>query len=168
MEFSIFLLYALFLWVLAIVLIVGDVNLFKKNMNFKKEHDLSKYSIFDYKGKSLILYVVLMFFSILSFVLNDSFDMKVINSAIFAMSLCESVTILFNSKLFYNEKEIIYEGDIYRIKSLKPAVKVKRFGRSYEINTFDGKVITVNEKTASLINTLIEEKKEEKQARKRK
>lgn len=168
MEFSLFLVYALFLWILAVVLIASDFNLFKKNMQLKKEHDLSKYSVLDYKGKTIILYVVLMIFAVISFFLNNSLDMKVINSAIFAMALCEAVTVLFNSKLYYNDKEIIYEGEFYRIKSLKSTIKTKRFGKNFEVTTFDGKVLNVNQKVAELINTILEEKKEEKQSRKRK
>lgn len=168
MNFGLFTLYACFLWVLAIVLIVNDINMLRKSHAFKKEHDLSSYTMVDYGKNTMLLYLALIIFAVISFVINEDFDMKIINVAIFTMALCELVSVKLISQLYYNDKEIVYEGEVYRIKSLMPAKKVRRFGKNHEISTFDGRVLNVNQKVATIINGLIDDMKEEKQARKKK
>lgn len=168
MKFNFLLVYACLLWFLAIILISSDLATFKNGSKMKKNHDLSKYTVYDYSKNTMIIYGVLSVIVLLALVFgNQQLEMNIINLAIIAMTATEFITAKVNYKLYVNDKEIIYENEVYRIKNLKPAKKVKRFGKNYEITTFDGKAFSLNKTNAEIINSLIEEKREEKQARKK-
>lgn len=169
MGINFLLVYACLIWILAVILLVGDYSTFKKAKEIKSKYDLSHYTVFDYSKSAIILYAILILVATLTFIIgHQTIEMAIINAAILIMSGSELFTAKCNYKLYMNDKEIIYENDLYRIKNLKASKKVKRFGRNYEIATFDGKAFRVNKKVAEKIDNLIEARKEEKQARKKK
>lgn len=169
MDNKFLLVYACLIWILAVVLLVSDFATFRKAKEIKNKYDLSNYTVFDYSKSSILLYGILVLISTLTFIIgHQSLEMAIINGAILIMSGSELITAKCNYKLYMNDKDIIYENELYRIKNLKPSIKIKKFGRNYEFATFDGKTFHTNKKVAEKIDTLIEARKEEKQARKKK
>ena len=157
------LIYAAVMWIMTIFLVYSDFQIIKKTVDMKKSTDLSEYSVIDYSKSQKITFSIVLVFAISTIIISEvNLEYILINLAIIIIAIAELISGMMVMKLYYNSKAIIYEGELIRIKNIKTIKKVKRFGKSYEIATFDGNQFMINEKLANTVQSLIDQAKEEK------
>lgn len=151
--------YAVIIWLMAILVVVSDLKNIKKVLTLLKNTDLSSYKLYDYsKTQKIIFSSMLLLSSLSTFLGFDDLVYVIINAAIILICFVEVFACSIIMKMYYNDKNIIYEGEIYRIKKIKSIKKVKKHGRNHEVTTFDGNVFNVYDKTAAFIQKLIDER----------
>ena len=161
--------YAAVMWIMTIFLAYSDYTIIKKTLEMKKTTDLSEYSVIDYSKSQKITFGIVLVFAISTMIISDvNLEYILINLAILAIAVAELISGIMVMKLYYNSKSIIYEGELIKIKNIKSLKKVKRFGKSFEISTYDGNQYMLNQKLAETIQSLIDQAKEEKVNRKKK
>lgn len=161
--------YAAIMWVMTVFLAYSDYVIIKKILDMKKTTDLSDYEVYDYSKSQKIMFGVILVFALVTVIVTKvSIEYILINVAILVIAIVELIAGIMVMKLYYNTKSIIYEGELIKLKSIKSIEKVKRFGKSCEIVTYDGNHYMINQRLADLIQSLIDQAKEEKINRKKK
>ena len=161
--------YAVVMWIMTGVLAFSDYDLIKKSLQLKKNTDLSKYKVYNYSKSQVIIFSIVLLISILTiFIVEIEFVFLLINVSVLVIGAIELITGLVVMKLYFNNKSIIYEGEIIKLKDIKAINKVKKLGKSNEILTYDGRSFMVNQAIADIVQSLLKEMKEEKVNRKKK
>ena len=151
--------YAGLIILMAGFLAYNNFKIFKQARVLYKAQDLTKFKVIDVTRKWLLFYAVMFGFIVLLLLLGDqSMDVVIISIGLLIIVLAELGGTFIRFKLFYNEKNFIYETKIYRIKSVRTVNRTGKFMKRSEVVMFDGTKIQMPKVFADKLEELSKKK----------
>lgn len=134
-----------------------------KNVNearkLYKEQDLSKFKVIDISRKWMLFYAFTFGVVVLMLVLvPQEIEVVVISIGLLIIILAELIGTYLRFKLFFNEKNFIYESKVYRIKSVRTMQTTGKWMKRSEVIMFDGTRIQMPKLFAEKISGLAKKK----------
>lgn len=149
--------------VIGLAYLIATLYSLKKKKQKLEDIDLSKYTLVDNSKNNIYLLLALLILSIIGITLGIVYKNNENTSlGIMLLFLCLSEILSTKSlhTFYYNNTNIIINGKVIRLKSIKSITQVSKFiNKKYELTTLSNDKEMIPEKTAIKIEELRKTKK---------
>ena len=149
--------------VIGLSYLIATLYSLKKKKQKLEDIDLSKYTLVDNSKNNIYLLLALLILSIIGITLGIVYKNNENTSlGIMLLFLCLSEILSTKSlhTFYYNNTNIIINGKVIRLKSIKSITQVSKFiNKKYELTTLSNDKEMIPEKTAIKIEELRKTKK---------
>lgn len=156
-------LYAIIVVVLAAFLMVTNVQSILKGRELHKQQKMEQFEVLDVSRPWLILCGVMIVLIVILLLLGkQSWEVILISIALLGILILEIAGAFLRFKVYYNDKNFMFDTGLYRIKSIRTIQKQKKWidiNKKSEIVMFDGKRIIVPRAIGVRLEEILKHKK---------
>lgn len=151
--------YAGLIMLMAGFLVFNNWKTMKKAREVYKEQNIKSYQVLDVTRKWLLFYAGMLVLVIVLLIFGEqSLEVMVISVGLIFIVVAELGGTLLRFKLFFNDKNFIYEGKVYRIKSIRKIQTTGKISKRTEVIMFDGTKIQMPKQFAMKLEELSKKK----------
>lgn len=156
-------LYAVVVVALAAMLMYSNFQSIRKGKEMHKQQKADQYEVLDVSKSWMILYVIMIVLILILLALGkQSWEVVMISIALLGILAMEVAGAFLRFKLYYNDKNFMFDTGLYRIKSIRTIQKQKKWiniNKKSEVVMFDGKRIIVPQAIGDRLEEILKNKK---------